>query len=58
MNAHLPQSELGRAEAYNLMSTNSQYLTAKDGTPLSGLIQDHMVAAVHMSVRGRYERLE
>ncbi len=25
----------------------------KDGTPLGGLIQDHMVAGVRMTVRGR-----
>lgn len=34
-------------------STNYQYLVPKDGTPLSGLIQDHMVAGVRMTVRGR-----
>ena len=33
-------------------STNYQYLVPKDGTPLSGLIQDHMVAGVRMTVRG------
>jgi len=27
-------------------------LVPKDGTPLSGLIQDHMVAGVRMTVRG------
>nr|XP_039269358.1 DNA-directed RNA polymerase I subunit RPA1-like [Styela clava] len=54
MNAHFPQNELCRAEAFELMSTNSQYLAGKDGKPLSGLIQDHMVAGVHMSIRGRY----
>ncbi|KAL9951314.1 hypothetical protein ACROYT_G043957 [Oculina patagonica] len=52
MNAHYPQNELARAEAYNLASTNFQYLVPKDGTPLSGLIQDHMVAGVRMTVRG------
>ena len=35
-------------------STNFQYLVPKDGTPLSGLIQDHMVAGVMMTVRGRF----
>lgn len=54
MNAHFPQNELCRAEAFELMSTNTQYLAGKDGKPLSGLIQDHMVAGVHMSIRGRY----
>jgi len=53
MNAHFPQNELARAEAYHLASTNYQYLVPKDGTPLGGLIQDHIVAGVRMTVRGR-----
>ncbi|KAG7461546.1 hypothetical protein MATL_G00192190 [Megalops atlanticus] len=52
MNAHFPQSELGRAEAYTLVSTDQQYLVPKDGKPLAGLIQDHMVAGTSMTVRG------
>ena len=53
MNAHFPQTELGRAEALTLMLTDEQYLSAKDGKPLSCLIQDHMVAGVHICLRGR-----
>ncbi|XP_053115784.1 DNA-directed RNA polymerase I subunit RPA1 [Hemicordylus capensis] len=52
MNAHFPQNELGRAEAYVLASTDEQYLVPKDGTPLSGLIQDHMVSGTSMTIRG------
>ncbi|KAL2077653.1 hypothetical protein ACEWY4_027157 [Coilia grayii] len=52
MNAHFPQSELGRAEAYTLVSTNQQYLVPKDGKPLAGLIQDHMVSGTSMTIRG------
>ncbi|XP_065055867.1 DNA-directed RNA polymerase I subunit RPA1-like [Rhopilema esculentum] len=52
MNAHFPQNELGRSEAYNLVSTNFQYLSPKDGKPLSGLIQDHVVSGVSMTSRG------
>ncbi|XP_072519819.1 DNA-directed RNA polymerase I subunit RPA1 [Salminus brasiliensis] len=52
MNAHFPQSELGRAEAYTLVSTDQQYLVPKDGTPLAGLIQDHMVSGTSMTIRG------
>ncbi|KAF7707147.1 DNA-directed RNA polymerase I subunit RPA1 [Silurus meridionalis] len=51
MNAHFPQSELGRAEAYTLVSTDQQYLVPKDGTPLAGLIQDHMVSGTSMTIR-------
>ncbi|KAL8612111.1 hypothetical protein ACOMHN_013990 [Nucella lapillus] len=53
MNAHFPQSELGRAEAYGIVSTDFQYLVPKDGTPLAGLIQDHLVAAVALTLRGQ-----
>lgn len=52
MNAHFPQSELGRAEAYTLVSTDKQYLVPKDGKPLAGLIQDHMVSGTRMTIRG------
>ncbi|XP_066505483.1 DNA-directed RNA polymerase I subunit RPA1 [Hoplias malabaricus] len=52
MNAHFPQSELARAEAYTLVSTNQQYLVPKDGKPLAGLIQDHMVSGTSMTIRG------
>lgn len=53
MNAHFPQNELARAEAYNIVSTHHQYLVPKDGTPLSGLIQDHVVSGLLMTIRGR-----
>ncbi|XP_056138723.1 DNA-directed RNA polymerase I subunit RPA1 [Lampris incognitus] len=51
MNAHFPQSELSRAEAYTLVSTDQQYLVPKDGKPLAGLIQDHMVSGTRMTIR-------
>ncbi|KAM9833161.1 DNA-directed RNA polymerase I subunit RPA1 isoform 2-T2 [Syngnathus typhle] len=54
MNAHFPQTELGRAEAYTLVSTDQQYLLPKDGTPLAGLIQDHMVSGARMTIRGSF----
>lgn len=52
MNAHFPQNEIARSEAYNIMSVRKQYLVPKDGTPLSGLIQDHVISGVKMSLRG------
>ncbi|KAM8785455.1 DNA-directed RNA polymerase I subunit RPA1 [Rhynchonycteris naso] len=52
MNAHFPQSELGRAEAYVLACTDQQYLVPKDGQPLAGLIQDYMVSGANMTTRG------
>jgi DNA-directed RNA polymerase I subunit RPA1 len=54
MNAHFPQNEVGRSEAYNLVGVPHHYLVPKDGTPLGGLIQDHMISGVKMSMRGRF----
>lgn len=56
MNAHFPQNEIARSEGYNIVNVSNQYLVPKDGTPLSGLIQDHMIAGVRMSIRGRFFR--
>ncbi|CAM9232429.1 unnamed protein product, partial [Lampetra fluviatilis] len=41
-------------EAMGLAATHTQYLVPKDGTPLAGLIQDHVVAAAAMTLRGAY----
>ncbi|CAH1724901.1 unnamed protein product [Aphis gossypii] len=54
MNAHLPQSELAKCEAKELASAVYQYLVPRDGTPLSGLIQDHIISSVRMTIRGRF----
>ncbi|CAG9786553.1 unnamed protein product [Diatraea saccharalis] len=54
MNAHFPQNEIARSEAYNILSVRKQYLVPKDGTPLSGLIQDHVISGVKMSLRGTF----
>lgn len=54
MNAHFPQNELARSESYNIANVCNQYLVPKDGTPLSGLIQDYMVAGVQLTTRGRF----
>ena len=54
MNAHFPQSQLSRAEASEIALVDNQYLVPKDGTPLSGLIQDHIVSATLLSMRGTF----
>ncbi|RZB40094.1 DNA-directed RNA polymerase I subunit RPA1 [Asbolus verrucosus] len=54
MNAHFPQNEVARSEAYHIVNVSNQYLVPKDGTPLSGLIQDHMIAGVKLSLRGHF----
>uniref|UniRef100_A0A182MWW7 DNA-directed RNA polymerase subunit n=1 Tax=Anopheles culicifacies TaxID=139723 RepID=A0A182MWW7_9DIPT len=54
MNAHLPQNEVARAEAFGLVAVPHHYLVPKDGTPLGGLIQDHIVSAVKLFIRGKF----
>lgn len=54
MNGHFPQNEVGRSEAYNLVNVSNHYLVPKDGTPLGGLIQDHVISGVRIQMRGRF----
>lgn len=54
MNAHLLQSELARSEAHHIASVNHQYLVPKDGSPLGGLIQDHVVAVCILTRRDQF----
>ncbi|EFN67613.1 DNA-directed RNA polymerase I subunit RPA1 [Camponotus floridanus] len=54
MNAHFPQNELARSEGYNIANVCNQYLVPKDGTPLSGLIQDYIIAGVQLTTRGQF----
>ncbi|KAI3995912.1 hypothetical protein MKX01_017109, partial [Papaver californicum] len=39
MNVHFPQDEISRAEGYNIVNANNQYLVPTSGEPKSGLIQ-------------------
>ena len=48
MNIHFPQNEVAQAEARMIANTDNQYLGPTSGSPLRGLIQDHVVAGVHM----------
>jgi DNA-directed RNA polymerase I subunit RPA1 len=54
MNAHFPQNELARSEGYCIANVTHQYLVPKDGTPLSGLIQDHMIGGVKLTLRSTF----
>ena len=54
MNCHLPQNELARAEALNIMLSSEHYLVPKDGTPLGGLIHDHVVGGTALTCRDRF----
>eukprot|EP00792_Barthelona_sp_PAP020_P007080 TRINITY_DN3101_c1_g5_i2.p1 TRINITY_DN3101_c1_g5~~TRINITY_DN3101_c1_g5_i2.p1 ORF type:complete len:1531 (+),score=458.12 TRINITY_DN3101_c1_g5_i2:3277-7869(+) len=46
MNLHLPQNDLATVEARMISNTDNQYVSKKDGSPLRGLIQDHIVSGV------------
>jgi DNA-directed RNA polymerase beta' subunit len=39
MNVHFPQEELGRAEAYEIVNADQQYVVPTSGDPIRGLIQ-------------------
>lgn len=58
MNLHFPQDEMGRAEAMFIALTDQQYLVPTDGSPLRGLIQDHVVAGVLLTKRDTFLRWE
>jgi DNA-directed RNA polymerase I subunit RPA1 len=54
MNIHFPQNEIARAEATLIANTDNQYLVPTSGSPLRGLIQDHVVAGVWMTSRDTF----
>uniref|UniRef100_A0A0N5BKB8 DNA-directed RNA polymerase I subunit RPA1 n=1 Tax=Strongyloides papillosus TaxID=174720 RepID=A0A0N5BKB8_STREA len=54
MNGHFIQNRVGQTEARELANVGSNFLVPKDGTPLLGLIQDHVVSGVYMTLRGRF----
>jgi DNA-directed RNA polymerase I subunit RPA1 len=54
MNCHFPQSDLARAEAEYLAKTDLQFIVPTDGSPLRGLIQDHVVAGVKLTKRDTF----
>ena len=49
MNCHFPQSYLATAESTFIASTDDQFIVPTDGSPLRGLIQDHVDAGVKMT---------
>eukprot|EP01039_Chlorochromonas_danica_P006231 gene6231-6870_t len=54
MNCHFVQSELARAEAYNICNTDNQYIVPTSGNPLRGLIQDHVASAVKLTCKDSF----
>ena len=58
MNLHFPQDHLARAEAYEIVRADQQYTVPTDGSPLRGLIQDHIVAGVQLTKRDTFLNAE
>nr|CCC49857.1 putative DNA-directed rna polymerase I largest subunit [Trypanosoma vivax Y486] len=54
MNIHVPQSLEAKAEISSLMDANSNYLVPTSGKPIRGLIQDHIVAGVMLTLRDKF----
>ena len=54
INLHLPQDQLGRAEGYGIVHANHQYIVPTAGSPIRGLIQDHVLAGVLMTMRDSF----
>ena len=54
MNCHYPQSDVARAEAHYIAQTDLQYIVPTDGTPLRGLIQDHVCGGVKLTTRDTF----
>ena len=50
----VPENEVARAEALMIANTDNQYLVPTSGKPLRGLIQDHVVAGVHMCSKSSF----
>lgn len=54
INLHFFQSQLARAEAKHIASTDHQYTAPTSGKPLRGLIQDHVVSGVLLSSKDTF----
>ncbi|KAA8549764.1 hypothetical protein F0562_001218 [Nyssa sinensis] len=54
MNVHFPQDEVSRAEAYNIVNANNQYIIPTRGDTVRGLIQDHIVSAVLLTMKNTF----
>ena len=50
----LPQNELARSELSSIANTDAQYLVPTDGSPLRGLIQDHVVTGVILTLKDTF----
>ncbi len=54
MNCHFPQNDIARAECTYLANTDLQFIVPTDGSPLRGLIQDHVDAGVKLCCKDTF----
>eukprot|EP01119_Soliformovum_irregulare_P000993 TRINITY_DN10740_c0_g1_i1.p1 TRINITY_DN10740_c0_g1~~TRINITY_DN10740_c0_g1_i1.p1 ORF type:complete len:1661 (-),score=520.05 TRINITY_DN10740_c0_g1_i1:41-4441(-) len=54
VNVHLPQDDIARAEAMEIVNTDHQYVVPKDGSPVRGLIQDHVGTGVLLTKKDTF----
>lgn len=54
MNCHFPQNDIARAECEFLARTDLQFIVPTDGSPLRGLIQDHVDAGVKLCCKDTF----
>jgi DNA-directed RNA polymerase I subunit RPA1 len=54
INLHLPQDQFCRAEGYNIVHADHQYMVPTDGKPIRGLIQDHIFAGTLLTKKDTF----
>lgn len=54
MNCHFPQNDIARAESECIARNDLQYIVPTDGSPLRGLIQDHVDAGVKLTSKDTF----
>jgi DNA-directed RNA polymerase I subunit RPA1 len=54
MNCHFPQNYLAAAESKYIAATDLQFIVPTDGSPLRGLIQDHVDAGIKMTCKDTF----
>jgi DNA-directed RNA polymerase I subunit RPA1 len=54
MNLHIPQDYVAQSEARILVRNANQYCSATSGEPLRGLIQDHIVSGVLLTLKDSF----
>merc|ERR1719284_488502 len=54
INIHLPQNLLGQSEGQYIMHADRQYIDSTNGSPIRGLIQDHIIASVLLTKKDTF----